>query len=243
MSTSLDGAAPSPAPSASTAPDAAAPASSSRCPEGMIYVDTMHCTDIERRCVDDEYDKQNRLTICHRSTRELLPLQDAGGAPPVLHRRVRVPEQGGRTPGHRDRLVPGRSDVRVEGQAPLLGERVDRGVRGTRRKEDPLPVRLVAKPRHVQHRQLLRRPQARRQQGVRLPVEGQGRRERGARAARSERRVRRAPRLRERLRRPRPHGQRRRVGQQRRGTARGVSVGGVQGRRVGEHVHPARAGR
>ncbi|HZU85663.1 MAG TPA: SUMF1/EgtB/PvdO family nonheme iron enzyme [Polyangiaceae bacterium] len=35
------------------------------CPEDMVYVDTMFCPDIDRRCLDLEHDPHNNLDICH----------------------------------------------------------------------------------------------------------------------------------------------------------------------------------
>jgi sulfatase modifying factor 1 len=36
------------------------------CPEGMQHVKTEFCPEMERECVDKEYDRPNRITICHR---------------------------------------------------------------------------------------------------------------------------------------------------------------------------------
>jgi hypothetical protein len=36
------------------------------CPDGMILVDTSYCPHIERRCIDEEYSPQNKITICHK---------------------------------------------------------------------------------------------------------------------------------------------------------------------------------
>jgi hypothetical protein len=51
--------------------DAAPPFSSSSpsaspCPDDMIYVDTSYCGDIERTCLEYEWDAPNNLVICHR---------------------------------------------------------------------------------------------------------------------------------------------------------------------------------
>ena len=35
------------------------------CPADMLYVDATYCDQMERRCLKDEYDKPNHLTICH----------------------------------------------------------------------------------------------------------------------------------------------------------------------------------
>jgi formylglycine-generating enzyme required for sulfatase activity len=36
------------------------------CPEGMVYVDTSYCPRVKRRCLDDEDNKSNHITICHK---------------------------------------------------------------------------------------------------------------------------------------------------------------------------------
>lgn len=36
------------------------------CPDDMVLVDTKHCTEERRTCLDDEYSKANNITICHR---------------------------------------------------------------------------------------------------------------------------------------------------------------------------------
>lgn len=37
------------------------------CPEGMVHVRKAdYCPEMQRRCLDSEYDKSNRITICHR---------------------------------------------------------------------------------------------------------------------------------------------------------------------------------
>ena len=46
------------------------------CSDGMQHVKTAYCPDMERECVDKEYDKPNRITICH-AFRE-------GEKPPVM---------------------------------------------------------------------------------------------------------------------------------------------------------------
>jgi hypothetical protein len=53
----------------------AAPASSGPCPADMAYVDTTYCDKVERRCLKEEYDKPNHLTICH----EFAPEQRCSG--------------------------------------------------------------------------------------------------------------------------------------------------------------------
>jgi hypothetical protein len=40
------------------------------CPEGMVYVDTSFCPDVERRCLDKEHDDINNLDICHAYAHE-----------------------------------------------------------------------------------------------------------------------------------------------------------------------------
>lgn len=51
------------------APEAAAPEPS--CPDGMLLVDEpAHCTEVKRRCLDDEYNKANKITLCHRFAEE-----------------------------------------------------------------------------------------------------------------------------------------------------------------------------
>jgi hypothetical protein len=52
---------PSPAPEAAPA---------GPCPKGMVYVETMYCTDVDRRCVDMEQEKTNHLPICHAFAHE-----------------------------------------------------------------------------------------------------------------------------------------------------------------------------
>ena len=55
--------------------DAEAPtadASGEPCPPDMIYVKTRFCLDVERRCLDVEYDKINHLEICHEFAHETV---------------------------------------------------------------------------------------------------------------------------------------------------------------------------
>ncbi|AKT37045.1 uncharacterized protein CMC5_011710 [Chondromyces crocatus] len=35
------------------------------CPEGMVFIDTMTCPKVQLECVKQEYNKANRITICH----------------------------------------------------------------------------------------------------------------------------------------------------------------------------------
>jgi sulfatase modifying factor 1 len=58
-------AAPSAAPSGEALPAAKAP-----CPDGMEYVSTDFCPDIERHCEDIEQEKINHLAICHSFAKE-----------------------------------------------------------------------------------------------------------------------------------------------------------------------------
>jgi formylglycine-generating enzyme len=55
--------------SSAPAPDAGERAASdaggpSACPEGMVLVDTTYCPKVRQRCLRDEYNKPNHLTIC-----------------------------------------------------------------------------------------------------------------------------------------------------------------------------------
>ncbi len=43
-----------------------ADAARAECPSGMAHVRKDHCPKLERRCLKDEYDKANHITICHR---------------------------------------------------------------------------------------------------------------------------------------------------------------------------------
>jgi hypothetical protein len=56
--------------SASAAVDGGSPADAggeaAECPAGMKLVDTNYCANIERRCIDEEYSPQNKITICHK---------------------------------------------------------------------------------------------------------------------------------------------------------------------------------
>lgn len=45
-------------------------ASEGVCPADMALVDTTYCPEIERRCVQDEFNKPNKITICHRFAEE-----------------------------------------------------------------------------------------------------------------------------------------------------------------------------
>lgn len=45
-------------------------ASCPACPDDMVYVDTTFCPDLERDCLDLEYDKINHLPICHEFRRQ-----------------------------------------------------------------------------------------------------------------------------------------------------------------------------
>ena len=38
------------------------------CPADMVYVDAVHCRRVGLKCVKHEYEKSNKLTICHRYT-------------------------------------------------------------------------------------------------------------------------------------------------------------------------------
>ena len=65
--------APAPAPVPVNVPEPPALASASApapapalCRPGMQHVKTSYCPDMKRECVDKEYDKPNRITICHR---------------------------------------------------------------------------------------------------------------------------------------------------------------------------------
>ena len=78
-----------------------------------------------------------------------VPGQDDQEA--LLHRQVRVPEQGRREAGRHEDLVRGRRRVQGAGQAPLRRQRVDARVR--RPGAPPVPVRLRAQLAGVQHRQ------------------------------------------------------------------------------------------
>jgi hypothetical protein len=54
---------------ASAAPSARVsepPPAARACPDDMVLVDSEHCTDVERTCLDDEYTKSNKITICHK---------------------------------------------------------------------------------------------------------------------------------------------------------------------------------
>ncbi len=46
---------------------AAAPADAAdaRCPAGMAYVETTFCPKIERKCLFEEYSRENHITLCH----------------------------------------------------------------------------------------------------------------------------------------------------------------------------------
>jgi formylglycine-generating enzyme len=48
------------------APADAAAGQAASCPPEMAHVKREFCTEIDRRCLKSEYDKANRLTICHR---------------------------------------------------------------------------------------------------------------------------------------------------------------------------------
>jgi hypothetical protein len=47
------------------------------CPEGMAFIDTMYCPSVRLRCLKDEYNEANHITICH----EFAPGQVCLGAP------------------------------------------------------------------------------------------------------------------------------------------------------------------
>jgi hypothetical protein len=51
-------------------PEVGLVAAPSPCPEGMRYVDTEFCSDIERRCLDMEHEQTNHLDICHAFAHE-----------------------------------------------------------------------------------------------------------------------------------------------------------------------------
>ncbi len=50
---------------APTAGDDGGALSSSPCPADMAYVDTTYCPKVKLRCLKDEYNKPNHITICH----------------------------------------------------------------------------------------------------------------------------------------------------------------------------------
>ena len=41
-------------------------AAAQACPSGMVHIQFEHCPKLKRRCVDEEYDKPNHITICNR---------------------------------------------------------------------------------------------------------------------------------------------------------------------------------
>jgi sulfatase modifying factor 1 len=47
-------------------PSAEAGAAKGECPSDMAHVKKEHCPKLERKCLKDEYDKANHITICHR---------------------------------------------------------------------------------------------------------------------------------------------------------------------------------
>ena len=155
----------------------------------------------------------------------------------VLHRSLRVPERGRRPSDLDARLVQGPGDVRVEGQAALLRERVDGRVRGPR--AHALPLRVGARPHQVQHRQLLHRA---RRWGPKGGFLFYSKDERIAlrELARLDQSVPSGShgRVHQRLRRSRHDGQRRRVGRQRRRAAREVALVRPQGRSMGARPQP-----
>jgi formylglycine-generating enzyme len=51
--------------SASASASASAPAPAPACPSGMQHIQTSYCPEMKRECVKKEYDKPNRITICH----------------------------------------------------------------------------------------------------------------------------------------------------------------------------------
>jgi hypothetical protein len=46
--------------------DAAEGAAVAACPAGMMLVDTDYCPRIDRKCLNEEYSPQNKITICHK---------------------------------------------------------------------------------------------------------------------------------------------------------------------------------
>ena len=99
--------APSPEPGADaraasgTAESGNEPAPAPPCPPDMVHVRHEYCPDLEHRCVKSEYDKSNRITICHEfeaghktcpSERRLVDVcvdryeypNQKGGHPPVM---------------------------------------------------------------------------------------------------------------------------------------------------------------
>jgi hypothetical protein len=55
-----------PEPDAGAADAPVESAQASACPNGMIFVDTSYCPRIDRKCIDEEYSPQNKITICHK---------------------------------------------------------------------------------------------------------------------------------------------------------------------------------
>jgi hypothetical protein len=55
---------------ARTAAAGETPPNASPCPDDMVYVDTIFCPDVERRCIDMEQEKTNHLPICHAFAHE-----------------------------------------------------------------------------------------------------------------------------------------------------------------------------
>ncbi|HLM74914.1 MAG TPA: SUMF1/EgtB/PvdO family nonheme iron enzyme [Polyangiaceae bacterium] len=53
------------------------PAPRGPCPDDMIFVDTTYCPSVRLRCLKDEYNDSNNITICH----EFAPGQACLGAP------------------------------------------------------------------------------------------------------------------------------------------------------------------
>jgi hypothetical protein len=58
-----------PRPPTALAPEAE-PTESAPCPDDMAYVATSFCPDVERQCLDMEYEKTNHLQICHAFAHE-----------------------------------------------------------------------------------------------------------------------------------------------------------------------------
>jgi formylglycine-generating enzyme len=66
-----------PTPSASPAP---APVDEAPCPDDMAYVEVAYCDTVQLRCLRDEYEKSNHLTICH----EFAPGQTCTSEPRTM---------------------------------------------------------------------------------------------------------------------------------------------------------------
>jgi hypothetical protein len=123
----------------------------------MAHVRKDHCPKLERRCLKDEYDKANHITICHRFEEGSARCEEPRFALDFCIDHYEFPNQKGARP-------PVMVDwYHAMGQCAAAGKRLcyeSEWVAACEGPDDkPVPVRLCALGREMQYRQRLDRSQ------------------------------------------------------------------------------------